>query len=322
MSSSNPLVSVIVPAYNAANYISDAIKSICNQTWPHWELIVVNDGSVDETAKIVADFCREDPRIQMITQENGKLAKARNTGLAAACGQFIAFLDADDVWQPDKLAKQIQVYQETGANLVFSDAFHFPESRSDLPVRLFGKWVGFFSSPEMFKNLYSGNAIPVSSALVHRAGETEDLHFDDSSAIRGLEDYEMWLRLSSRGASFFGVNEKLTGYRTHATQMSRRALSMLKSEIAVRQKYRTIAEKAGINVLRQDRVDIRNLAYWNCNEGNREAAWSAISNLCNVHRFGLTGLSAASGATLHMLFHLVHSLASNPQQSRGVRPGD
>src|SRR6202030_4289536 len=111
--------------------------------------------------------------------------KARNTGIGVAAGEFIAFLDADDVWQPDKLAKQIQVYQETGAHLVFSDAFHFPENRTDLPVSLFGKWFGFFSSPEMFKNLYPGNAIPVSSALVRRAGETEDLRFDDSSESRG-----------------------------------------------------------------------------------------------------------------------------------------
>src|SRR5205814_6631728 len=123
-----PLVSVIIPAFNAQQFIAAAIQSVIHQTLQHFEVIIVNDGSTDSTASIVASFCENDPRIRLITQPNGKLPKARNTGLDAASGEFVAFLDADDIWQPTKLEKQLQIWRQTKADVVFSDAFHFPRS--------------------------------------------------------------------------------------------------------------------------------------------------------------------------------------------------
>jgi glycosyltransferase involved in cell wall biosynthesis len=299
------LISVIVPAYNAQSFVSEAIESVSCQTWTHWELIVVNDGSTDGTANIVSDFSKKDPRIRLIHRENGKLAKARNTGIASASAEFIAFLDADDVWAPDKLTKQIAVLEKTGAAVVFSDAFHFAKDFPNAPTDLFGAFVGFYSGAQMFGKLYARNAIPVSSVIVRRKGSADHLRFDESPDVRGLEDYEMWLRLSSLGASFFGISEKLVGYRSHDLQMSRHVVSMLRSAITVRQKYRSIARQSGIDLVDRDRLDQRAMAYCSANIGEYRLASSTILGLCNIHRFGFRGLINAMGATAHLMYHII-----------------
>ncbi len=310
MSNSTPLVSVIMPVYNAQSFVSEAIKSVQGQTFMHWELIVVNDGSTDASERIVSDFCDSDSRIRLIQRENGKLAKARNTGIQSASGELIAFLDADDVWEPDKLEKQIAIGEKNSATVVFTDAFHFPKDFPNAPTDLFGAFVGFFSGEQMFRKLYGRNAIPVSSVLLRRVRPIDDLRFDENSGIRGLEDYEMWLRLASSGASFFGINEKLVGYRSHNLQMSRHVISMLRSAVAVRQKYRSMAEENGIDLADQDRLDHRAMAYCGANAGDYRLAYSTILSLCNVGRFGFRGLINAIGAMLHLIYHVIRGLTT------------
>jgi glycosyltransferase involved in cell wall biosynthesis len=106
---SQPLVSIIVPAYNAASYISDLIESVLGQTWANWELIVVDDGSTDETAAILANV--RDPRIRIITQCNAGASAARNAGLDVASGEFVTFVDADDKLSPESLACRARYLQ-------------------------------------------------------------------------------------------------------------------------------------------------------------------------------------------------------------------
>ena len=96
------LVSVMMPAYNAENYIEAAVKSVLAQSYDHWELIVVDDGSTDGTASVVAEF--DDPRIKLFKQSNGGESAARNTAIRQMQGEFVAFLDADDMYLPDHLA--------------------------------------------------------------------------------------------------------------------------------------------------------------------------------------------------------------------------
>jgi glycosyltransferase involved in cell wall biosynthesis len=301
------VVSIILPAYNAQSYISEAITSVRDQTCEKWELIIVDDGSTDSTPAIAADFCRQDGRIRLITRENGKLAKARNTGIAvaAASGDFIAFLDADDIWQSGKLEQQIRVYKQTGADVIFSDAFDIYEIPDRLRLHPFAGLSGSFPGDKMFAVLYPGNVLPVSSVLLRYSDTTSACRFDENPDILGLEDYEMWLQLASRGATFFGMKERLVGYRHHHEQMSRRIVSMQKSAITVRQKYRSIAQTAGMDVLSQDLIDYQNLAYCSCNEGNRKLTWSSVATLCDFGRFGFAGLNAAAGATLHAFYHLI-----------------
>ena len=97
-----PFVSVIMPAYNAATFIAGSIKSVVKQSFTNWELIIIDDGSTDNTKNIINCFINKDARIKYHYQQNGKQGKARNAGLALAKGKYIAFIDADDVWLPNK----------------------------------------------------------------------------------------------------------------------------------------------------------------------------------------------------------------------------
>ena len=128
---STKLVSIIMPAYNAEKYIADSIRSVLAQTYSNWELIVVDDGSTDRTANIVREFAGHDSRVRYIFQENGRLGKARNTGIANAAGSLIAFLDSDDLWIPRKLQMQLQAMSENSADVVFSNAYVFTDDNPD-----------------------------------------------------------------------------------------------------------------------------------------------------------------------------------------------
>ena len=116
----NLLVSVVVPSYNVAEYLPECIASIQAQTYSNWEVWIVNDGSTDNTAAVAAEFARIDSRIQVINQENGGVSVARNTGLLAARGQCVAFLDGDDMWLPEFLAETVAVKMRTQADAVYS----------------------------------------------------------------------------------------------------------------------------------------------------------------------------------------------------------
>jgi glycosyltransferase involved in cell wall biosynthesis len=111
------LISVIMPAYNVEKYIGATIESVLNQTYQNWELIIINDGSTDDTADVAKKMAEKEPRIKLYSQENGGVSRARNKGLTLAQGDYIAFLDADDLWKPEFLEKLINA--KDGARLVY-----------------------------------------------------------------------------------------------------------------------------------------------------------------------------------------------------------
>ncbi len=113
-------VSIIVPVYNAEKYIRETIDCVKAQTYENWELVLVEDGSTDESLCILETVERQDGRIRVIRQENGGAAKARNHGLSKAAGRFVAYLDADDLWSPDKLEKQLAFMAKKEAAFSFT----------------------------------------------------------------------------------------------------------------------------------------------------------------------------------------------------------
>src|SRR5215216_1193601 len=126
-SATAPTVSVIIPAYNAAKFIGEALNSVYSQTFNAYEVIVINDGSLD-TDDLERELKRYPGGLRYIRQENRGAAAARNTGLRAAAGEFIAFLDADDTWLPNFLEKQIEFLKSSNADLVYADALLSGES--------------------------------------------------------------------------------------------------------------------------------------------------------------------------------------------------
>jgi glycosyltransferase involved in cell wall biosynthesis len=167
---SAPSVSAVIPAYNAEQFISDPIQSVLAQTFEIAEIIVVDDGSSDRTAEVAAGF----PRTQVIRRPNGGQAAARNTGIHAASGEWIAFLDHDDVWLPRKTEIQLG-YVTADAGVIHANRF----------------------DPIHFGNLWHRQAhITPSGALVRKQALLDVGGFEESRAVMGVEDLTLWLKIA------------------------------------------------------------------------------------------------------------------------------
>jgi teichuronic acid biosynthesis glycosyltransferase TuaG len=214
----NPLISIIMPAYNAAQFMAESIRSVIDQTYTNWELIIINDGSTDDTEAIANKQVLVDRRIRLINQTNKKLSGARNAGIKAATGEWLAFLDSDDLWVPDKLTKQIETISvQLGVGVIFSDGYIF--NNDDITNNLpYNTAYGFFSGADMYKLLYQGNYIPVLSVLVKK--EYLDLIGLQDENLIACQDWDYWLRLAANDVGFYGMQEKLFYYRRHNQNMS------------------------------------------------------------------------------------------------------
>lgn len=210
MSNTFPRVSVVIPAYNAELFIAQAVSSVLAQTFADWELIVVDDGSTDDTASRVAPFLC-DPRISLHRKANGGPASARNAGIRLAMANFIALLDADDYWLPRKLERQMAVmaqYPDVGvcgaaSTVVSQDGEVVRHVMSD----------GFHGSP--FPRLLFGPLADMTTALIRRKVFEQVGFFDET--LRFSEDYEFWLRVGTYFC-FHIIPEHLVCYRSgHAS---------------------------------------------------------------------------------------------------------
>ena len=218
-----PFFSVIMPAYNAAGYITEAIESVIYQEFNNWELIVVDDGSTDATASIVKQYVN-DQRIKLVSQENKKLGAARNAGMALAQGNWVCFLDADDSWLPDKLKRQQQfIINNSKVDVLFSDGYTFDQSINFRLPYHFNVAKGWFTGEEMYQLEFSGNSIPVLSACIKKS-YCDIVGTMYENITQGAEDWDYWLRLALAGANFYGMDERLFVYRIHEENMSSKNL--------------------------------------------------------------------------------------------------
>lgn len=183
-------VSAIVPAYNAMKYLPESLDSILAQTYRDFEVIVVNDGSTDCTAEWVSRL--RDPRVKLISQTNQGLCAARNTGIARSCGEYIAFLDADDLWNPTKLAKQVEVLeQNSDVGLVYTWV-----ERIDHQGKSLGKPFKSNLSGNILEKLLEKNVIAPSSVMIRRCC-FEHIGCFDENLKSFVEDWDMWLRIAA-----------------------------------------------------------------------------------------------------------------------------
>ncbi len=220
----SPLVSVIIPCFNQAHFLPDALRSVQQQTCPDWECLVIDDGSTDGTAATAERFARIDERIRVVRQANRGLAGARNRGLAGARGRFIQFLDADDIIKPSKIERQLQaVGSLPGLSLAYCDYYASPEN--DLTSEV----TPAYRSPrlrsphplaELAERWESELSIPCQcflfdSRLFSQAG----ISFDES--LPNHEDWDCWMRLFALRPGIAFVGEKLAVYRIHGASLSR-----------------------------------------------------------------------------------------------------
>jgi glycosyltransferase involved in cell wall biosynthesis len=211
---SDPTVSVIVPAYNSAPFIEATLRSALDQTFRDLELIVVDDGSTDSTSDLVRRVAATDERVVLIQQENRGLAAARNRGIGIARGRLIAFLDNDDLWLPEKLALQVELADtrpEVGAVSCYSTLID--ERGRCLGWRYGGAADGHVYAEMLEWDMVSGGSV----ALVRRDALDAVGPFDESNSIRS--DWDMWIRLA-RKYPFATVPRILVGYTRREQGMS------------------------------------------------------------------------------------------------------
>jgi glycosyltransferase involved in cell wall biosynthesis len=205
-----PHVSVIIPAYNAEAFIVDTVNSVLNQTFQDLEIIVVDDGSKDGTVAALAQF---GGHVRVHQQANGGVARARNTGVSLATGTWIAFLDADDLWMPQKLERQLSI---ASAPMSFTDRLNIG-ARGDLPE------LQSLSTPMCGGDLFvplmrEGNFITNTSVMIKR--ELFEKLGGFYTGLNGTEDWDLWIRVAERNEIGF-VPEPLVKYRFHEASISR-----------------------------------------------------------------------------------------------------
>lgn len=219
------LISIIMPAYNAQQFISKAIESVIAQTYTNWELIVVDDGSIDSTADRIKEYEKRDARIKYYYQTNNKQASARNLGIKYSKGEWIGFLDADDSWKVDKLEIQNNYIKLGVADIYFTGGYVIDEKDNFLSD--YKTISGKFSGNEMYKILYKWNPIPILSTLINANWITKAGSQDEDKYIaQSCEDWDYWIRLSKLDAIFFGIDDTLFLYREHAAGTSRDLIRM------------------------------------------------------------------------------------------------
>lgn len=224
-------VDVIIPVYNTPiAYVRQALTSVLAQTFADWRSIVVNDGSAAEYTLQLERLVQEfgDPRIKYVKSENRGLPAARNLGIASSDSPFIALLDSDDAWYPNKLARQLELMSEhADAALVHacSDLL-FGEDMSGLRrVPPQDRGSNQLSQHDACVRMMRSNFVGVNTVMFRRA-EGERVGFFDGS-FRSLEDKELWIRMLLAGQRFVHIPETLAIYRIHATNMSKDVAKML-----------------------------------------------------------------------------------------------
>ena len=215
-----PLVSVVIPAYNAEKLVGITLDSVINQTYKNLEIICVNDCSKDDTLSVLNDYAKKDNRIKVLTNEkNSGVATTRNNALKVATGEYIAFVDADDVWDLTKIEKQINFMQENNYKLTYTSVQF---------IDMDGGYTGKkFIVPQSvsYKQLLKQNVITLSSAVVSKdVMENRDFHDDHLH-----EDFIMWLEILKNDIDkAYGLTEVLVDYRLTAGSKSRNKWKSLK----------------------------------------------------------------------------------------------
>lgn len=215
------LVTVVIPTYNRAKYIEETIKSVIGQKYPNIEIIVIDDGSTDNTEQVVSKYRSQ---LTYIHQENSERGASRNHGLRLAKGKFIAFLDSDDLWLPDKISQELEMLQNNpAAGVVYSDALSIDANGRQLKTIKRKTYSG-----RVTEKLLENNFISMSAHLAKTDFIRKISGFVEDRNLSGSEDWEMWVRLSTI-TEFIYLPKTTTKIRTHSENTMSDAKAMNRS---------------------------------------------------------------------------------------------
>jgi len=223
------LVSIITPLYNTSDFISQTIESVLNQTYQNWEMLIIDDVSTDNSCEVVEKYSAAEPRIKLIRSKiNQGPAETRNTGIEAAQGRYIAFLDSDDLWLPEKLEKQIKHMKEKKAALSYTGYRWINEANQHLPQVIPAKESSSYS------DMLNFNQIGCLTAM-YDTNKTGKQYFQNA----GHEDYILWLSIIKSEHSAKGLNETLAKYRIRQGSVSKNKIKVAKFQWNI---YRNIEQ--------------------------------------------------------------------------------
>lgn len=210
-------MSVVIPLYNARDVVRDTLESLFAQTYPHYEVVVVDDGSTDGSGEVVRGY---GDRVRYIFQRNGGVACARNRGIAAARGRYIALLDHDDLWEREKLAKQVSMLDTQPAiGMVVTDVAHL--DRAGRPMSQAGP---AYQPQHEFSRLFVQGFVPTPSAALIRKDLLKAVGgFDEQFNSAGMDDHELWTRIAA-ASTIAGISEPLTFHRNRENKPAAVAL--------------------------------------------------------------------------------------------------
>ncbi|MCI9084586.1 MAG: glycosyltransferase family 2 protein [Bacilli bacterium] len=216
----NDLISIIVPVYNAEKFISDTINSIKKQTYKNWELILVDDCSIDNSVRIIKEFIKNDNRIKLFQQnKNNGVATTRNKGIEVATGKYLCFIDADDLWNPDKLNKQVNFMKQN--NCAFSFTGYEFTNKDGIPN---GKKV-FIPNQINYKQALKNTTIWTSTVMFDLTKlSKKDITMPNVKS----EDTATWWKILKKTDYAYGLNEILSYYRRSPNTLSANKLTAIK----------------------------------------------------------------------------------------------
>lgn len=216
---SQPLVSIIMPSYNAESYIAESIESVLHQTYTNWELIITDDCSSDHTPEIVQSYCKQDSRIDFaIAQHHSGIAGTRNQCLSRAKGRFVAFLDNDDLWYPEKLEKQVRFMIENRCSFIYSEYELMNEDGTPKGKTI--KTAGVIDYNKYLKNTIIG-----SGTIMLDTNKTGKLQMPDNATS---DDMALWCKILKEGHHAYPMKEILMKYRVRSNSASANKLKAAK----------------------------------------------------------------------------------------------
>ena len=227
----NPKVSVVIPAYNPGPYLDLAIQSVLAQTLTEWEVIVVDDGSAEDLSRIGQEY----PQVKLMRQSNRGASVARNAGILASSGEFIAFLDADDLWEPTKLERQVALMNANLDAGLCHTSFQIINADGEVTG------PGFQGYDKDYKELLTGCGICASTVLVRRECLAASGLFDPFCPP--VEDYDLWLKIA-RDYELCRVQSNLAFYRIHGRNISGNYVKMLQMQTSILNRHAALAKSA------------------------------------------------------------------------------
>jgi len=234
-----PLVSIIMPAYNSEKYLSESIDSVLSQEYKNWELVIVDDCSNDSTPEIIKKYEMNNSKIKYYRlDENSGPAKARNKAIDLAKGEYLAFLDSDDIWFSDKLKKQISFMEKNNYNFTCTSYAKIDENSNFLDKKIIAKKTRDYDG--LLKTC------PGNSTVIYNCSKLGKFKIPD---IKKRNDYLMWLQVIKQENYLYGIDEVLGAHRVHSEGISSDKTSLLYYHWLVYRKYENLTLLKSIHLI-------------------------------------------------------------------------